>query len=602
MKQEYDVNFIWDSLGDFWRLFEDAEVIDQLWRGYIYTVNNLYYQLYQLDLSKCIHTIPHRWVSDWELFIFDSNTRIEESTPTYAEYPYTYSLPYGVKNVSLLRESPRETVVLPHGTILTPDDILVLPDGTQRYLGDTLYYPESAIIDGDYMVFPEGITVDTLKLHPDNDYIVDESTLRIHFKEEPYTYFWSNLAVRDLEIIYDNFGSLLKYYKPDSYKYLREVQGLWYAYWNGSTISNIEIGINILRDLPFVLEDGIVEDVSYTSTIVTIGGNTINVTKAQAEVLSIGETVEYIDVPSGVVQINGTPVRIKSSDAELLEVGDAITEKRLASTALTVSGRDYSFTGEQTVDISIGEYVDKFTPLTTSVGVYDYINYPGWWKDYIGPYSESEQSCFFDGDAFFDAGFFDLGIFDATYTERCLEAIFLQYFTFLVRLDSSAWFCSKEDLDVIIAFLYAIKPTYTHFLFEFMLDFRDDTVTHDSDFHFGNWNYVPTDIPVDHHIFDMEAIHPTFDDGAYFDFDKERDYLCISVYGSPHIFYDDDVRGYTFDDVAVPEFDYEGVAFDTGPYDDTFEIELTTKVPAELQLNDAHDTIDSDISLTLSEN
>lgn len=593
MKQEYNVNFIWETLSDFWTLLDDAEVIDQLWRGYVFTINNLYYQLYQLNLSKSIQTIPYQWLSDWELFVLDESTAIENTPPKYIEYPYAFKLPYGVKNVTLLRESPRETVELPYFTALTPDNVLILPDGTSRYLGDYMYYPEDVVLNGDYMLFPTGITVDTLKFNPNVDFIVDEETLTIHFKDKPYDNLWSNLAIRDLEMIYDNFGCLLKYYKPDSYKYLREVQGLWYAYWNGSTIANIEIGVNILRDLPFVLEDGVVERVSNTSTLVTIGDDDIPVTKAQAEVLTIGTAVEYVDTLSGVVSAGGYHVRINPLDAAKISVGDAITNKQLAATTLSISGKEYTFSGEHTVDVSIGEFIDKFTPLTTTVGVFDYINYPGWWKDYIGFYDEKFQSCFFDGNAFFDTGYFDIGIFDGTYTEECLEAIFLQYFTFLVRIDQSAWFSSKEELEVVIAFLLAIKPAYTHFLFEFLLSFHDDTVTHDTDFTFGPWTYKPTDIPCDFHIFDMEAIHPTFDDGGYFDFDCERDCLHISVFGSPQTFYDDDVHGYTFDDPAVPLFDYTAVGLDSDPYQDSFVIEMTRKIPSELNFYDEHSTIDS---------
>ena len=593
MAKEYDVNYIWDSLADFWKLFDDAPVVDQLWRGYVFTVNNLYYQLYQLDLSKCIHTIPYKWISDWELFVMNDTTVADDSAPEIDGYPFAYKLPYGVKNVTLLRESPRETVVLPNNTMLGPDDKLILPDGSIRYLGDTFFYPEEVIEWDDYLVFPLGITVDVLKMSPVTDYVVDEASRTIHFKVKPYEIMWSNLAIRDLEMIYENFGCLLKYYKPDSYKYLREVQGLWYAYWNGSTITNIEIGINILRDLPFVQEDGVVEQVSSIDRSVTIGDLTFPITETQSELISIGGVVDYIDAPSGVISIDGQMIRIRSAYASLLSIGDIVVSKTDSTSNITVNGVDYTYSGDSAVAVTVGEFIPKFMPLTEAVRVFDYINYPGWWKEYVGGFEYNMQSCDEEGGAYFDTSIFDIGIFDAGMSEKCLEAVFMQYFTFLVRIDSKAWFCNKSELDVVIAFLYAIKPAYTHFLFEFALNFSDDTTMHDSDFRLKNWELRPLDIPVDHHIFDMEAIHPTFDDDSTFDFEDERDKLCISIFGSPHIFYDVVVNGRIFDDDAEENFDNEGSDFDTDPYDRGMVIEMKRRIDNSLNFTDNQYTIDN---------
>jgi len=600
MATEYNVNYIWDSLADFWKLFDDAPVIDQLWRGYVFTINNLYYQLYQLNLSKCVHTIPHEWISDWELFVFNDTTIPDPNThvfPEYSDYPYVYRLPFGVKNVSKLRESPRETIVLPNNTILGPDDILVLPDGTRRYLGDTYYYPEEVIEWDDYLVFPAGIMVDVIDMVPVDDYVVDEPSKTIHFKRKPYTHMWSNLAIRDLEMIYENFGCLLKYYKPDSYKYLREVQGLWYAYWNGAAIDNIEIGLNILRDLPFVQEDGVIEGVEMHNAVATIGDHNILLNTAQLELINEGSTVTSVDPLSGVVTIGNYPFRFKPQDAAELEIGDTVLKVSAPVSKITVNGTEYVYHGESSIPVVVGEFVSKFKPLTDAVRVYDYINYPGWWKEYIGEYTDNFKSCALDGSAHFDSNsIFDIGIFDASMTERCLQALFLQYFTFLVRIDSKAWFCTKSELDVVVAFLHAIKPAYTHFLFEFSLNFQDDTYVFDEEFKFDAWEFRPTDIPVDHHIFDMEAIHPTFDDDSEFDFENQRDLLCISIFGSPHIFIDDIISGYTFDDVAVPDFDYKFVGFDSDPLNDTLDFEITRRVPSNLEFANSLSILDSELS------
>lgn len=576
MLQEYSVEYIWNSLNDFWRMFEDAPVVEQLWRGYAFTINNLYYQLYQLDLSKCIHTIPYKWISDWEVFVLDDSTRIDS---VFTEYPYAFKLPFGVKNVTLLRESPRETINLPAGTLMRKDGLLVTPDLLVRHQ-DVIYMPEAVVrTDEGLLLFPEGITVNTEKLYPDKDYIVDEKSLTVHFKSEPYAVMWSNLAIRDLEVIYDNFGCLLKFYKPDSYKYLREVQGLWYAYWNGSTLSNIEIGLNVLRDFPFSFEDGIVDKIDTWNSGTIIGGSYYDITNDQLDYLKVGQMVEEIDIPNHVVKIGGRYYRFLSTNFSSLAVGQYVENIKSSGATIKVGANTYSTTTGQVLTVAEGEYITRFTPLTEAVGVFDYINYPGWWKEYTGRLDETEFTCYFDGSPFFDTGFFDIGFFDDTYSEECLKAIFLQYFTFLVKINHENWLHSKEDYEIVKAFLFAIKPAYTHFLFEVALNFRDEQVTFDSKWTM-EWNFAPTDVPCDHHTFDESYIHPNFDDDGYFDFDRERDYLEISVFGSPEIFSDTPILGFTFDDEAVSTFDTSitsnGVelTFDQGPNTDEFDIKV----------------------------
>lgn len=318
MKQEYDVKFIWNSLSDFWSSFDDKEVPEQLWRGYIFVINNLYYQLYQLDLSKSIETVPHEWISDWEYFSFTDSTAIDESDtgyPSYSGYPYRYHLPSGVKNVNQLRESPREVVRLPDYTSCGSDGIMVTPEGYDRYLGESgVYAPESMIVWDDTYIFDKGINVDTVILEPHKDYLVDEDTKTIHFKKKPYVDMWSHQSIRDINIVYANFGSLIDYPGPDTLAYKRQVQGLWYAYWMGSTISNIERGLTILNNLPFIEEDGTVERVEHSVSSVKIGDTVYQMPRSVTETVKPGCVITTVS-PDGSVVMSYNPVTLDMSEA-----------------------------------------------------------------------------------------------------------------------------------------------------------------------------------------------------------------------------------------------------------------------------------------------
>jgi len=302
MKQELSTKKIWNSLSDFWQDFKDKEVFDQLWRGYYYSIRNLYYQLYQVDLSKCIHTIPYKWISDWERFTFDSTTRIlddSEDYPYYEDYPYRYRLPSGVKNVTTLREGPREVSHLQSNTVYTPEEVLVTPSGQVRYLEeDTIYEPESMIVWDDSYIFPDGIDVDTKIFTNGKDFIVDETTRSIHFNIQPYETLWSNVSLRDVNSIYANFGYLIDFPGENSYKYLKQVQGMWYSYWMGATVRDLERGLTIALNLPYAEEDGIIESITTSPRTMTIGGITFESTQSMNENLSIGDYIISINEDS----------------------------------------------------------------------------------------------------------------------------------------------------------------------------------------------------------------------------------------------------------------------------------------------------------------
>ena len=305
MKQELSTKKIWDSLSDFWQDFKDKEVFDQLWRGYYYAIQNLYYQLYQVDLSKSIHTIPHKWISDWERFTFNSSTAISDESsdyPYYDEYPYRYRLPSGVKNVTTLRESPREISHLPDDTVYTSEEVFVTPSGQVRYLGeDNIYEPDSMIIWDDSYIFPAGINVDTKIFTNGIDFVVDETTRSIHFKDQPYETLWSHVSLRDVNSIYANFGCLIDFPGENSYKYLRQVQGMWYSYWMGATIRDLERGLTIALDLPYAEEDGIIESITTSPRTITIGGITFESTQSMNDNLAIGDYIISMDEDSCIV-------------------------------------------------------------------------------------------------------------------------------------------------------------------------------------------------------------------------------------------------------------------------------------------------------------
>lgn len=507
INKEFDVSAIWRNLADFWAYFEDRDIVEQLWRGYSIVINDLYLQAYQLDLSKCIHTIPYEWGSDYELVPLTKETALPADNK-YPDFPYKYALPSNIKDINILRESPREVITLPPTTVMDEaTSAIITPDGIQRPFIDYIYLPSDTTYDktNSLFVFPTGLQVDTYKLKKDIDFKIDNNA--IYLPKELDTYMWTNTCVRNLTMIYDNFGSTMDFYKEDSYNYWRQVQGLWFAFWNGSTITNIESGLNIIHDMPFAYEDGIVDSVDHVK---------------------------------GTVNINGIVYNV---------------------------GTDY------TIRVSEGEYVKQFTPLTDSVLVYDAINFPGWWKELFGDIDSHNADSQLPS-PYWDSRKWDTQTFDAAFDERVVNAYTLPYFTFLIKIEESAWYKTKNEFDINKVFINAIKPAYTHYIFETYKRFYDD-YSHFNDDNFAlEFNYVPKDTVFEINHWDEES-HPTLDDST-FDFDNNT-LDRLSIGRIPDEFNDSCTVGYILDDEATPKLD--SGEFDSMPYNDVLEFVYHPPIP-----------------------
>lgn len=573
--RERSVDKILRNVNAFWsqsNLMQDRHVIDQTWRGYTHVFDNLYTQLYQLHFSKSIDTISHSWISHWERFDFNASTQ----TDTFNSlYPYAYRLPENVKSVYLLRESPREIQILPSLTAVLNTGSIVLPDGSVRLPGDIIYSNEDisnfsipcpncdatgVVNDSDIcpackgersvrgLTSEAGFGVDTVKYYkraddiadyeettePLGDFVVNEEAKVIAFRTRPYEILWSEYAIRDTEIIYDNFGSLLQFHKKDSLKYLRQVQGLWYAYWHGSTIRNLEIGLNLVTDLSFSFEAGFVENITWISNrfltrkkvnldhlaasqniIKLVASPSVNpdtdlynidlvldnkpqyvlTQNVDYEILVHYEDHYDYDNWSSFTsfnEINTVPSSIQSAYVRFfntivvqqMETGDDLFiyfHDGSGSYVITINSQDYVISDENVIDLSIGQYVTKWQEFTNDVKVYDYKNYPKWWENLLG-YRHALSFFRKYGRLTFDSGVnFDSGInFDSFYEHGALDLFY--YHTFLVELSNQALPRSLEDLRVVRAFLDTIKPSYSHYIIRGNIEFSDHVATRQAHF------------------------------------------------------------------------------------------------------------------------
>lgn len=104
--------------------------------------------------------------------------------------------------------------------------------------------------------------------------------------------WWAPTSLHDEGLIFKNFGAVTSRLEDErsSVSYLRRIQGLWFAFWSGPSIKNIESGAQILMNAPFAFD---------SSRVATIRGNEIILSSGQRAIkpattpwaVSIGDQV-----------------------------------------------------------------------------------------------------------------------------------------------------------------------------------------------------------------------------------------------------------------------------------------------------------------------
>jgi len=165
--------------------------------------------------------------------------------------------------------------------------------------------------------------------------------------------FWAKTTFFDNSgYIDDNFGALvgitreqLDEFGTSQISYLGTVSALMYAYVNGPTVRNAEIGSHILLGLP--------------------------VTEVNGQVIDID--AEYSE----------TSGRILIEDVNEDGTGTGLTRIYLYRRADAASLEDFAglaVNPDTGAEYAVYDYVDAFSPLSKGVIVSDYVNDPDWWQ------------------------------------------------------------------------------------------------------------------------------------------------------------------------------------------------------------------------------
>jgi len=218
------------------------------------------------------------------------------------------------------------------------------------------------------------------------DYTVQSSQISFSLPTEGVWH--SEFGLFDEEIVYDNFGANAGIAKAaSSDEFVNRVRGLYYSLLSGPTVASIKTGVLASVGLPIAVEAG--------------------------EVTAINPAYSG---QKGLITINNS--------------------------------RNYLYPLAVGTDLSLGDSVDQFQPLSRGVDVYDYINNPTWFNDF--PVIKEIQ----------------------------------KYHTFLVNLDLDALDASVSDSEEVFSaaarHLQVVRPTHKNFVFVGSRSLSDVTGIDDS--------------------------------------------------------------------------------------------------------------------------
>lgn len=129
----------------------------------------------------------------------------------------------------------------------------------------------------------------------------------ILFQEPQPQELWAEYVAYDERYIRDNFGLNVGLDAVSTDQYKSRVRGLYYAYFQGPTVSAIELGVHLLVGLPIADPAGTVEAVnpafSGTLGLITVEGNDYLYPSAVGTDLQVGDTVSLFQPLSRGVEV-----------------------------------------------------------------------------------------------------------------------------------------------------------------------------------------------------------------------------------------------------------------------------------------------------------
>jgi hypothetical protein len=168
--------------------------------------------------------------------------------------------------------------------------------------------------------------------------------------ENGLSFLFAPEAKQDGDVPFNNFGLPIRFRRETSVDYVRALQALWFALWNGDAVNNVDVGVAVLFGLPFT-RPGVVESIARQENggyeIVIRGGTYIDVLYLPADFppsVAVGQEVgfqaltkasrviDYLEEPAFIELFDLTP-RILKFHTFFVVIGYDALQSRLEAGA-----------------------------------------------------------------------------------------------------------------------------------------------------------------------------------------------------------------------------------------------------------------------------
>lgn len=249
-----NVNPFWGLLSDFWNLFEERDIICNIWGSILEVGKMLYVNLEQIRNAQSLRHVPVGWETNWELL-----PALSGAVPmSVSDADYDPARPAFNRKLQLTREY----ISIP--TIF--NSAYKLDYGKDNQLIENRDY----IFRGDRLILAEHVVSTTA--------------------------YWAPVVYKNTEAVFRQFGYLANVYDNNSQEYYNRVRAIWYALWSGPTLHVIRNAVNMILGQPYAKQNSFVAGITEAEGVYTVTLTSGEVySAAQAPAFDIGEEVKEHD-------------------------------------------------------------------------------------------------------------------------------------------------------------------------------------------------------------------------------------------------------------------------------------------------------------------
>lgn len=265
-------NFI-KALNSFWvRVWEDREVSTQFIKGYGESFSEAYFNFLQGILGVSIKNVPVFNRKKWHFLSLKGSESLGDRALTYTSE--SNRITYGPQPEDSIYQ---EGLEFNYGNT---DGIRVyswkLPANfkdVDRFIFNRIHDASLCLVKGeDFVIVGNTITFTSNPF--DNPLVPKRNILDLNGSiSDREIGLWCLNSYWDYELVYQNYGTLFKVYRPSSEQYKAFIQAIWKMYVGGPSYSNIEAGINAILGLPISQDSEIIENISSVNSTFSIQTN-----------------------------------------------------------------------------------------------------------------------------------------------------------------------------------------------------------------------------------------------------------------------------------------------------------------------------------------